>query len=93
MEFLGNHCCGGTVHDSHLIGATLKNSCEMGAWFLGERESNLCLDKTYDYERVYIEVYVKLFSEHIRSRGEKNLSRWSKYTPRHWVVERIFAWF
>ncbi len=89
---LGVTVTGANVHDSRLIGATLENSCEMGACFLGEREAHLCLDKAYDYERVYIEVYVNGFTEHIRSRGEEKLSRCSQYTPHRWVVERTFAW-
>lgn len=89
---LGVTVTGTNVHDSRLLGATLDNSCEMGARFLGESEAHLCLDKAYDCERVYIEIYVNGFTEHIRSRGEENTSRCSQYSPRRWVVERTFAW-
>ena len=83
---------GANVHDSRLIEAPLKNSCEMGAWFLGEGERHLCLDKGYDYKRVHIEVHINGFEGHIRSRKEeeKELSE-GKTAPR-WVVERTFAW-
>ena len=62
---------GANVHDSRLIEATLKNSREMGGWFLGSAVRHLCLDKGYDYPRVSEEVYVNGFEEHIRSRGKK----------------------
>lgn len=82
---------GANVHDSRLIEATLKNSREMGGWFLGSAVRHLCLDKGYDYPRVSEEVYVNGFEEHIRSRGEEVRDRWR--TPaRRWVVERTFAW-
>ena len=88
---LGVTVTGANVHDSRLIEATLKNSREMGGWFLGSAVRHLCLDKGYDYPRVSEEVYVNGFEEHIRSRGEEVRDRWR--TPaRRWVVERTFAW-
>ena len=88
---LGVTVTGANVHDSRLIEATLKNSREMGGWFLGSAVRHLCLDKGYDYPRVSEEVYVNGFEEHIRSRGEEVRDRWR--TPAHrWVVERTFAW-
>lgn len=39
---LGVTVVGANVHDSRLIGATLQNSCEMGAWFPGGKERHLC---------------------------------------------------
>ena len=62
--------------DSRLIGATLKNSREMGGWFLGAEVRHLCLDKRYDYPRVSEEVYANGFDEHIRSRGEEVREGW-----------------
>ena len=88
---LGVTVTGANVHDSRLIEATLKNSREMGGWFLGSAVRHLCLDKGYDYPRVSEEVYVNGFEEHIRSWGEEVRDRWR--TPaRRWVVERTFAW-
>lgn len=88
---LGVTVTGANVHDSRLIEATLKNSREMGGWFLGSAVRHLCLDKGCDYPRVSEEVYVNGFEEHIRSRGEEVRDRWR--TPaRRWVVERTFAW-
>ena len=88
---LGVTVVGANVHDSRLIGATLQNSCEMGAYFLGGKERHLCLDKGYDYDRVDIEVYINGFEGHIRSRKEeKELCPGKK--ARRWVVERTFAW-
>lgn len=49
---LGVTATGANVHDSRLTGATLKNSREMGSWFLGADVRHLCLDKGYDYPRV-----------------------------------------
>lgn len=49
---LGVTVTGANVHDSRLIEATLKNSREMGGWFLGSAVRHLCLDKGYDYPRV-----------------------------------------
>ena len=72
---LGIIVAGANMHDSRLIGAILKNSCEMGTWFPVENEAHLCLDKAYDCERVHIEVYVNGFTEYIRSRVEESLSR------------------
>lgn len=89
---LGVVVVGANVHDSHLIGATLENSCQMGAWFLGAQEAHLCLDRAYDCERVHIEVYVNGFTAHIRGRGEEKSSEHPQDTPRRWVVERTFAW-
>lgn len=89
---LGVVVVGANVHDSRLIGATLENSCEMGVWFLGTKEVHLCLDRAYDCERVYIEVYVNGFSEHICGRNEESGSDYPQYAPRRWVVERTFAW-
>ena len=45
---LGVTVTGANVHDSRLIEATLKNSREMGGWFLGSAVRHLCLDKGYD---------------------------------------------
>ena len=88
---LGVTAVGANVHDSRLIGATLKKSREMGGWFLGAEVRHLCLDKGYDYPRVSEEVYVNGFEEHIRSRGEE--VREGRRNPvRRWVVERTFAW-
>ena len=70
---LGVTVTGANVHDSRLIGATLKNSREMGGWFLGAEVRHLCLDKGYDYPRVSEEIYVNGFEEHIRSRGKKSV--------------------
>ena len=42
---LGVTATGANVHDSRLIGMTLKNSREMGSWFLGADVRHLCLDK------------------------------------------------
>lgn len=87
---LGVTVTGANVHDSRLIEATLKNSREMGGWFLGSAVRHLCLDKGYDYPRVSEEVYVNGFEEHIRSWGEEVRDR--RRTPaRRWVVERTFA--
>ena len=69
---LGVTVTGANVHDSRLIEATLKNSREMGGWFLGSAVRHLCLDKGYDYPRVSEEVYVNGFEEHIRSRGGRS---------------------
>lgn len=66
---LGVTATGANVHDSHLIGAPLKNFREMGSWFLRADVRHLCLDKGYDYPRVSEEVYVNGFEEHIHSRG------------------------
>ena len=82
---------GANVHDSRLIGATLKNSREMGGWFLGAEVRHLCLDKGYDYPRVSEEIYVNGFEEHIRSRGEE-VREGRRNPARRWVVERTFAW-
>ena len=79
------------MHDSRLIGATLKKSREMGGWFLGAEVRHLCLDKGYDYPRVSEEVYVNGFEEHIRSRGEE-VREGRRNPARRWVVERTFAW-
>ena len=89
---LGVTVVGANVHDSRLIEATLQNSCEMGAWFLGEGESHLCLDKGYDYERVHIEVYINGFEGHIRSRKEEEKELSEGKTAHRWVVERTIAW-
>lgn len=59
---LGVTVTGANVHDSRLIEATLKNSREMGGWFLGSTVRHLCLDKGYDYPRVSEEVYVNGFA-------------------------------
>ena len=88
---LGVTATGANVHDSRLIGATLKNSREMGSWFLGADVRHLCLDKGYDYPRVSEEVYVNGFEEHIRSRGEEVQER-RRHPAHRWVVERTFAW-
>ena len=88
---LGVTVTGANVHDSRLIGATLKNSREMGGWFLGAEVRHLCLDKGYDYPRVSEEVYVNGFEEHIRSRGEE-VREGRRNPARRWVVERTFAW-
>ena len=84
---LGVTVTGANVHDSRLIGATLKNSREMGGWFLGAEVRHLCLDKGYDYPRVSEEVYVNGFEEHIRSRGEE-VREGRRNPARRWVVER-----
>ena len=88
---LGVTATGANVHDSRLIGVTLKNSREMGSWFLGADVRHLCLDRGYDYPRVSEEVYVNGFEEHIRSRGEEVQERW-RHPAYRWVVERTFAW-
>ena len=88
---LGVTAVGANVHDSRLIGATLKKSREMGGWFLGAEVRHLCLDKGYDYPRVREEVYVNGFEEHIRSRGEE-VREGRRNPARRWVVERTFAW-
>ena len=88
---LGVTATGANVHDSRLIGATLKNSREMGSWFLRADVRHLCLDKGYDYPRVSEEVYVNGFEEHIRSRGEEVQER-RRHPAHRWVVERTFAW-
>ena len=88
---LGVAVTGANVHDSRLIGATLKNSREMGGWFLGAEVRHLCLDKGYDYPRVSEEVYVNGFEEHIRSRREE-VREGRRNPARRWVVERTFAW-
>lgn len=88
---VGVTATGANVHDSRLIGVTLKNSREMGSWFLGADVRHLCLDKRYDYPRVSEEVYVNGFEEHICSRGEEVQERW-RYPAHRWVVERTFAW-
>ena len=88
---LGVTATGANVHDSRLIGPTLKNSREMGGWFLGAEVRHLCLDKGYDYPRVREEVYVNGFEEHIRSRGEE-VREGRRNPARRWVVERTFAW-
>ena len=88
---LGVTAVGANVHDSRLIGATLKKSREMGGWFLGAEVRHLCLDKGYDYPRVSEEVYVNGFEEHIRSRGEE-VREGRRNPARRWVVERTFAW-
>ena len=89
---LGVTVVGANVHDSRLIEATLHNSCEMGAWFLGGEERHLCLDKGYDYERVHIEVYINGFEGHIRSRKEEKKDLSEGKTAHRWVVERTIAW-
>lgn len=53
---LGVPATGANVHDSRMIGATLKNSQEIGSWFLGADARHLCLDKGYDRPRVSEEV-------------------------------------
>ena len=88
---LGVTATGANVHDSRLIGPTLKNSREMGGWFLVAEVRHLCLDKGYDYPRVREEVYVNGFEEHIRSRGEE-VREGRRNPARRWVVERTFAW-
>ncbi len=88
---LGVTVVGANAHDSRLIEAPLKNSCEMGAWFLGGEERHLCLDKGYDYERVHREVYINGFEEHIQSRKEEQEMSEGK-AARRWVVERTLAW-
>ena len=88
---LGVTATGANVHDSRLIGPTLKNSREMGGWFLGAEVRHLSLDKGYDYPRVREEVCVNGFEEHIRSRGEE-VREGRRNPARRWVVERPFAW-
>ena len=62
---------GANVHDSRLIGASLKNSRKMGGCFLGADVCRLCLGRGYDYSRVSEEVYIHGFEEHIRSRRKE----------------------
>ena len=88
---LGVTVTGANVHDSRLIGPTLKNSRKMGGWFLGAEVRHLCLDKGYDYPRVCEEIHVNGFDEHIRSRGEEVRKR-RRAPARRWVVERTFTW-
>lgn len=76
------------MHDSRLIGATLKNSRERGGWFLEAEVRHLCLDKGYDYPRVSEEVYVNGFEEHVRSRGEEVLEG-RRNPARRWVVADV----
>lgn len=73
------------------VSSGLKNSREMGGWFLRAEVRHLCLDKGYDYPRVSEEVYVNGFEEHIRSRGEE-VREGRRNPARRWVVERTFAW-
>ena len=57
------------MHDSPLIEASLKDSQEIGEWFLDAADAlHLCLDKGYVPARVSEEVYVNGFKEHVRSR-------------------------
>ena len=60
---LGVTAVGANVHDSRLIGATLKKSREMGGWFLGAEVRHLCLDKGYDHPRVSEGVSANLLSK------------------------------
>ena len=60
---LGVTAVGANVHDSRLIGATLKKSREMGGWFLGAEVRHLCLDKGYDLPRVSEGVSANLLSK------------------------------
>ena len=80
------------MHDSPLIEASLKDSQEIGEWFLDAADAlHLCLDKGYGTCASQRRSLLNGFEEHIRSRGEEVRDRWR--TPaRRWVVERAFAW-
>ena len=91
VRVLGVTATGVNVHDSRLIGATLKNFREMCGWFLEAEVRPLCLDKGYDYPRASEEVHADGFEEHIRSRGEEVRER-RRNPARREVVEGAFAW-
>jgi putative transposase len=59
-----------------------------------EQPHGLCLDKGYDFPRVYELAAEFGFTAHIRSRGEEAqaLKREAGFRARRWVVERTQSW-
>ncbi|MGD9818636.1 MAG: IS5 family transposase [Desulfomonilaceae bacterium] len=91
---LGVLVVGANVHDSRLVGLTIENNRDFISIFeVCADGHHLCLDKGYDYPRVYEEVYTYGLEPHIRSRGEEKVEKQEGLHPaRRWVVERTFAW-
>ena len=91
---LGVVVVGANMHDSRLVGFTIEENVEiMVRYEICKGCYNLCLDKGYDYDRVYEEVFTYGLNSHIRSRGEEKTDlQEDRHPPRRWVVERTFAW-
>ena len=88
---IGVTVVGANIHDSRLVGDTFD---QVFAVFttqgIGREPDNLCLDKGYDYARVWLEVQENGLQPHIRSRGEEIEEK--IHPARRWVVERTIAW-
>ncbi len=73
---LGVLVVGANVHDSRLVGLTIENNRDFISIFeVCADGHHLCLDKGYDYPRVYEEVYTYGLEPHIRSRGEEKVEK------------------
>ena len=83
---------GANTHDVKLLGDTLNNIVIFRPQPAFENPQNLCLDAGYIGHED--EIIAKLYTPHIRPRGEEKLliERDPSFKPRRWVVEVTHSW-